>query len=154
MMWSNRQILSAVLAKWGQPAVESLISTKMSGLPFLANIEAKIKSTGFVSPMWSFGREIAPLLNGISSSLIEPLLNRYLAGIPDEAIPQLAHNVVNDAVKNGSLSLFEGNIELEPEDLQELQTLLRYNLPIAETCSYRVITEDPEEEAEPTSPAR
>lgn len=143
-MWSNHQILAAVLNKWAQPAIQSVIGSRLGKLPFMANIEAKIKSTGFVSPMWSMSNEIAPLFNGLSSSLVEPILNRYLQGIPDEAIPQLAHNVVNDAIKNGGLTLFEGNVVFEVEDLEELQKLLRYNLPIEVTESYQVKTEDTE----------
>ena len=50
-MFSNRQKLAAVLAKWGQPAIQGLIGSKINGLPLIANIEAKIKATGFVSPM-------------------------------------------------------------------------------------------------------
>ena len=89
-------------------------------------------------------KEISPILDGVSSSLVEPFLAQYISGIPDESIPQLAHNVVNDAIKNGGLSLFEGKVEFEPEDLEELKTLLKYNLPIQEvSASYNVLTEEP-----------
>ena len=141
-MWSNRQILAAVLNKWVQPSLETLMSARLSKLPFVGNIEAKIKSTGFVSPMWSLGGEIAPLFNGLSSSLVEPIIAKYLQGIPDEAIPQMAHSLVNDAIKNGGLNLFEGNVIFEVEDLEELRTLLRYNLPITENSTYQVKTEE------------
>ena len=142
-MYTNSQILAAVLTKWAQPALEGLIGSKMGGLPFLANIEAKMKSTGFVSPMWSLGKEIAPIFNGVANSLIEPILTQYLKNIPEEAIPQLAHNVVRDAIKNGGLKRFDGNVEFEVEDLEELQTLLRYNLPIQEQSSYKVLDSEP-----------
>lgn len=142
MMWSNRQILAAVLNKWLQPAIIQVASGKLSKLPFVGNIEAKIKSLGWVSPMWSMGSEIAPLFNGLSSSLVEPIIAKYLQGIPDEAIPQMAHSFVNDAIKNGGLNLFEGNVVFEVEDLEELRTLLRYNLPITENETYQVKTEE------------
>lgn len=142
MMWSNRQILAAVLNKWLQPAIIQVASGKLSKLPFVGNIEAKIKSLGWVSPMWSMGSEIAPLFNGLSSSLVEPIIAKYLQGIPDEAIPQMAHSLVNDAIKNGGLNLFEGNVVFEVEDLEELRTLLRYNLPITENETYQVKTEE------------
>ena len=143
-MWSNRQILAAVLNKWAQPALQGLIGTRISKLPFIGNIEAKIKATGFVSPMWNMGSEIAPLFNGLSSSLVEPIIAKYLQGVPDEAIPQMAHAIVNDAIKNGGLNLFEGNVVFEVEDLEELRTLLRYNLPITENQTYQVKTEETE----------
>ena len=146
-MFTNRQILAAVLNKWVQPALTQIASGRLSKLPFIGNIEQKIKSMGWVSPMWSFGGEIAPLFKGLSSSLVEPLIAKYLGGVPDEAIPQMAHSIVNDAIKNGGLNLFEGNVVFEVEDLEELRTLLRYNLPITEGSSYQVITE----ETEPTS---
>lgn len=146
-MFSNRQKLAAVLNRWAQPAIAGLIGSRMSQLPFIANIEQKVKSMGWVSPMWSLGSEIAPLFNGLSSSLIEPLIAQYLQGIPDEAIPQMAHSLVQDALKNGGLNLFEGNVMFELEDLKELEKLLRYNLPIVETGGYQVVTEEPANEA-------
>ena len=143
MMWTNRQILAAVLNKWVQPALQGLIGSKISKLPFIGNFEQKIKSMGWVSPMWNVGSEIAHLFKGLSSSLVEPLIAKYLQGVPDEAIPQMAHSLVNDAIKNGGLNLFEGNVIFEVEDLEELRTLLRYNLPITETSTYEVKTEEP-----------
>ena len=143
-MFSNAQKLAAVLNKWAQPAIQGLLGTRLGQLPFIANIDAKLRSTGWVSPMWSISKEISPLLDGLSSSLVEPMLARYLQGIPDEAIPELAHKVVEDAIRNGGLSLFEGKVEFETDDLEELRTLLRYNLPVPEkTGSYDVLTEEP-----------
>lgn len=142
-MISNSKKLAAVLNKWVQPAIQSLAGTKLMGLPFMANLEAKIKSTGWVSPMWNLSKELSPLMSGISSKLVEPLLERYLQGVPDEAIPQLAHSIVNNALKEGNLSLLEGNIVFEREDLEELSNLLRYNLPIEEEATYEVLEEEP-----------
>lgn len=148
-MYSNAQKLAAVLNKWAQPAIQELIGGNLSRMSFLASIETKIKSTGWVSPMWSIAKEISPVLDGVSSSLIEPFIAKYISGIPDESIPQLAHNVVDDAIKNGGLSLFEGKVEFEPEDLEELKTLLKYNLPIQESAaSYSVLTEEPTPQGE------
>ena len=148
-MYSNAQKLAAVLNKWAQPAIQELLGNNLSRLPFLSSIESKIKSTGWVSPMWSMAKEISPVLDGVSSSLVEPFLAKYIRGIPDDSIPQLAHNVVDDAIKNGSLSLFEGKVEFDPEDLEELKTLLKYNLPIKEaTSSYSVLTEEPTPQGE------
>lgn len=144
-MYTNRQKLAAVLAKWGQPAIQGLVGSKINSLPLIANLEAKIKSTGFVSPMYSLGKDLAPFLTGgISAPLIEPFLIKALEKVPDDAIPSMAHAIVDNALKNGSMTIFEGNIELELEDLQELQKLLRYNLPISGYSQYEVITEEPQ----------
>lgn len=141
--FSNREILSAVLVKWAQPAIQSLAGTKLMQLPMLANIEAKVRSTGWVSPMWKLGNEIAPLIGGISSRVIEPFISNYLQGVPDEAIPVVAHTIVENALKQGSISLLEDNVVFEREDLEELQRLLRYNLPIVEGKSYEVLEREP-----------
>ena len=109
-MYSNAQKLAAVLNKWAQPAIQELLGNNLSRLPFLSSIESKIKSTGWVSPMCSMAKEISPVLDGVSSSLVEPFLAKYISGIPDDSIPQLAHNVVDDAIKNGGLFLFEGKV--------------------------------------------
>lgn len=140
-MFTNRQILAAVLNKWMQPALQQLAGAKLMRLPFLANIEAKIKSTGWVSPMWSMGSEIAPLLGGVATQVVEPLIAEYLQGIPDQAIPKMAHQMVENAMKQGQLVLFEGNVVFELCDLEELQKLLKFNLPIVEEESYHVKTE-------------
>ena len=137
-MYTNRQILAAVLNKWLQPALNQMASTKLMQLPFLANIEAKVKSTGWVSPMWSMANEVAPLLGGVTTQLVEPMISQYLQGIPDQAIPKMAHQLVENAIKQGQLSLFEGNVVFELCDLEELQKLLKYNLPIKEEECYKV----------------
>ena len=138
MMFSNRQILAAVLNKWLQPALQQMAGAKLMQLPFLANIEAKVKSTGWVSPMWSMANEVAPLLGGVTAQVVEPMINQYLQGIPDEAIPKMTHQLVENAIKQGQLSLFEGNVVFELCDLEELQKLLKYNLPIKEEECYHV----------------
>ena len=137
-MYTNRQILAAVLNKWLQPALQQMASTKLMQLPFLANIEAKVRSTGWVSPMWSLGKEVAPLLGGVTTQLVEPMISQYLQGIPDQAIPKMAHQLVENAIKQGQLTLFEGNVVFELCDLEELQKLLKYNLPIKEEECYKV----------------
>lgn len=141
-MYTNRQILAAVLNKWMQPALAQLAGAKLMRLPFLANLEAKIKSTGWVSPMWSMANEVTPLLGGVVSQVVEPLIAEYLQGIPDQAIPKMAHQLVENAIKQGQLTLFEGNVVFELCDLEELQRLLKYNLPIKEEECYKVKTEE------------
>jgi hypothetical protein len=69
---------------------------------------------------------------------LQPFLADYLRRIPDGAIPSMAHSLVENALKQGSLSLLEGNVIFEREDLEELQRLLRYNLPISEVINNNV----------------
>jgi hypothetical protein len=105
MAYSNSDILAAVLTKWAQPAIQSIAGAKLMQLPMFANIEAKIKSTGWVSPMWSLGREVAPLIGGLGEQLVQPFLADYLRRIPDGAIPSMAHSLVDNALKQGNISL-------------------------------------------------
>lgn len=139
--FTNREILAAVLTKWAQPAIQSIASTKLSQLPMMANIESKLRSTGWVSPMWKLGDELSPLLGGVGGKIIEPMLAGYLSNIPDEALPELAHSIVDNAIKNGGLSLMEDNVVFEREDLEELKMLLKHNLPIEAKPRYEVVSE-------------
>lgn len=150
MAYTNKQILAAVLTKWAQPVIQQLLAQRMGSLPFVGNVEAKIKSTGWVSPMWSIAKELSPMTGSLTSSVVGPMIANYLSNMPvaDEAIPQMAHNIVEDALRNGGLTLFEGAVELEMEDLEELRKLLRYNLPIKEVATYEVITEEPTPQGE------
>jgi hypothetical protein len=112
----------------------------------IAGLENKVKSTGWVSPMWSLAGELSPITENLSTRVITPILSNYLSRVPDNMIPTMAHEIVDSAIKSGSLSLFEGKIEFEKEDLEELKTLLKYNLPITENGKdYEVITQEVEQ---------
>ena len=143
-MGTNARILSAVLNKWMQPAVRQLTSGRLDTMPFFASVSNKIRSTGWVSPQWSLGKELSPLLGDVAGVIVEPMLMRYLQGVPDEALPKIAHGIVDNAIKQGGLSLMENNVVFELEDLQELKKLLDWNLPISEDDVYNVITEEEE----------
>lgn len=138
--FNNRQILAAVLNKWAQPAIQQLTSGRLDSLPMLAALSNKLRSTGWVSPQWSLGRELSPLLGNITGTLVEPMIMQYLQSLPDEALPQMAHSIVDEAIKHGSLSLMEGNVVFELEDLKELKRYLEYNLPLQAAEHYEVRT--------------
>ena len=121
MQYSNAQILAAVLAKWGQPAIEQLTSGKLDNLPWMQAVSNKVRSMGWVSPNWSLGKELSPLMSSITEALIVPIIERYLQGMPDSSLPSIAHNLVDAALINGSLSLFAGNVVFGNEDLDELK---------------------------------
>jgi hypothetical protein len=36
-MYSNREILAAVLTKWAEPVIQDFVGAKMSALPFVAS---------------------------------------------------------------------------------------------------------------------
>lgn len=140
MQYTNSQILAAVLNKWLQPVVLQLSQAKMASFPFVQAIENKVKSTGFVSPNWSLTQELSPIIEPITNSIVQPMLNRYLANVPDEAIPKMAHGIIDKALADGKLELMEGKLIFDQNDLTELKNLLNYNLPLKDNEEYKVIT--------------
>lgn len=140
MQYTNSQILAAVLNRWLQPVVLQLSQAKMSSFPIVQAIENKVKNIGFVSPNWSLTQELAPIIEPITNSIVQPMLNRYLSNVPDEAIPAMAHNIIDKAISDGKLELMEGKVIFDKEDLQDLKNLLDYNLPLKNNEEYKVIT--------------
>lgn len=140
MQYTNSQILAAVLNKWLQPVVLQLSQAKMASFPFVQAIENKVKSTGFVSPNWSLTQELSPIIEPITNSIVQPMLNRYLENVPDEAIPAMAHGIIDKALADGKLELMEGKLIFDQNDLTELKNLLNYNLPLKDNEEYKVIT--------------
>lgn len=138
MNYTNAQILGAVLNTWLQPAVNQIIGQKMSSVSFLSGLENKIRSTGWVRPSWSLGAELAPLMSGAGSQIVEPFLVSYLSNVPDNALPQMAHSIVDKAIANGGLTLFDGNVSFTEQDMKDLKKLLDYNLPLKEEEHYTV----------------
>lgn len=141
MAYTNSQILSAVMNKWLQPVVSQLASSKLQTLPFVQAIDNKVKAMGWVSPNWSIISEVSPMIEPITGSIVQPMLNQYLSRIPDEAIPAMAHSIVSKALEKGELSIFEGKLTFEKADLEELKRLLDYNLPLKKEETYTVRTE-------------
>lgn len=137
-MYSNSQILAAVLNRWAQPIVKQLSNSQLSKIPALYAIESKVKSSGWVSPSWSVGAELQPFVEAVTGSLIEPLLCRYLQNVPDESIPALAYGIVDRAIENGELTLLEGKLTFDKDDLGRLRRLLDANLPKPKTNNYKV----------------
>lgn len=140
MAYTNSQILSAVINKWVQPVVTQLAQEKIGSFPFLQAIDNKVRSMGWVSPNWSIVKELSPMIEPITNSIAQPFIQKYLSSIPDEAIPSMAHSIVDKALEKGHFEFMEGKILLEKEDLQELKKLLEYNLPIEKGNDYVVKT--------------
>ena len=128
-MYTNSQILAAVLNKWAQPIIKSFVGGYVGSIPALQMVENKIRSMGWVSQKWSLTAELSPLMESITGNMFTPMISKYLSAFDDAALPGMAHNIVDDAIKNGGLSLFEGKVVFERCDLEELKRLLELNLP-------------------------
>jgi hypothetical protein len=61
--------------------------------------------------------------------------------VDDAAIPKIAHGIVDHALKNKELSLFEGKVVFEEADLKQLKRLLELNLPYNPKEDVVVITD-------------
>lgn len=78
------------------------------------------------------------MLEGITGAMIQPVLNRYLSQLDDASIPMMAHSIVDKAIEQGELALFEGKVVFDKEDLKQLKRLLEANLPVNESETYQV----------------
>lgn len=92
-------------------------------------VENKIRSMGWVSPKWTLVGELSPIMESVTGNMFAPMMSKYLAAFDDATLPAMAHNIIDDAIKNGGLSLFEGKVVFEKSDLEELKRLLTLNLP-------------------------
>lgn len=128
-MYRNADILSAVLNKWAQPLIGTFINSHVQSIPFVQGLQNKIRSMGWVSPNWSLFAELSPLMESVTGNIVAPMISKYVSQIDDASIPKMAHGIVDNAIKNGELSLFEGKVVFEESDLKQLKRLLELNLP-------------------------
>lgn len=140
-MYTNSQILAAVVSQWLQPLVGSFVGRKIGNIPMLGAVENWIKNLGIVSPNYSITRDLMPIIGGASDVIIVPMLSKYLEKVDDASLPAMAHGIVDKAIENGELSLAEGFITFEEADLKKLKRLLELNLPLPDDRGYIVKTE-------------
>ena len=138
MEYSNSQILAAVVSEWARPAISQIAAGNIMRLPMLQSLQATIGSLGFVSGTYNLQKDIEPLIQPVVNSLITPMLAKYFGQIPDESIPQMAHDIVEKVRYNGPLSILEGVVTFDEEDLDELAELLQKNLPVESVDHYQV----------------
>lgn len=84
---------------------------------------------GWVSPNWSLYSELSPIMESVTGNILTPFISKYVSQIDDSLIPKMAHSIVDNAIKNGELALFEDKIIFEEADLKKLKKLLDLNLP-------------------------
>ena len=138
MEYKNSQILAAVVSEWARPAISQIAAGNLMRLPMLQSLQATISSLGIVSGSYALQKDIEPLIQPIVNSLITPKLARYFVQIPEESIPQMAHDIVEKMRNNGPVSVLEGMVTFDEEDITELSDLLDKNLPVGQTPGYQV----------------
>jgi len=130
MDYKNSEILAAVVSEWARPAISQIAASNLMRLPMLQSLQATIGSMGIVSGNYSLQADVEPMIQPVVNALITPMLSKYFAGIPETSIPQMAHDVVDKLRYHGPLSILEGVITFDEEDLDELADLLQKNLPV------------------------
>ena len=120
MDYKNSQILAAVVSEWARPAISQIAAGNLMHLPMLQSLH------------------IEPMIQPVVNALVTPMLAKYFGNIPEESIPQMAHDVVEQLRYKGPLSILEGVITFDEVDLDELADLLQKNLPVEKTQGYQV----------------
>lgn len=138
MEYKNSQILAALVSEWARPAISQIAAGNLMRLPMLQSLQATIGSLGLVSGNYALQKDIEPLIQPVVNSLVTPMLTKYFGQMPEESIPQLAHDIVDKVRYNGPLSILEGLITFDEEDLDELADLLQKNLPVEQVEGYQV----------------
>lgn len=139
-MATNAEILSVIVNKWAQPLITTFINEHVQSMPFVQGVQNKVRSLGWVSTKWTLLGELSPIMESLSGSIITPYLNKYLTQLDDASIPKMAHSIVDNALKNGEMVLFEGKVTLEESDLRTLKRLLELNLPYDKSEDITIIT--------------
>lgn len=139
MSWSNAQKLAAVVSFWARPALTQLATSRLSSLPMMQNLQQSIVASGLVSQAYNISADLMPIMAPVINNLLQPYLEKQLAQLPDESIPALARDVLAEAEKKGSMSIMDGFLTLEAQDIQELRQLVEKNLPMADRQGYEVI---------------
>ena len=139
MNYTNAQILAAVVSEWARPAISQIASSNIMRLPMMQSLQTTIGGLGIVSEGYSLRADIEPIIQPVVNALIMPMLTKTFGNIPDESIPQMAHDLVANMVAQGSFTILEGMVTFDEEDIIELADLLEKNLPVAKTEGYQVI---------------
>ena len=139
MSWSNAQKLAAVVSFWARPALTQLATSRLSSLPMMQSLQQSIVASGLVSQAYNISADLMPIMAPVINNLLQPYLEKQLTQLPDESIPALARDVLAEAEKKGSMSIMDGFLTLEAQDIQELRQLVEKNLPMADRQGYEVI---------------
>ena len=130
MQYSNAQKLAAVVSHWARPAITQLATSRLASLPMVQNLQQMAIGSGLVSSAYNISADLMPLVQPLANNLLQPYLCRIFAQVPDEALPQLARDILAEAERQGSYSIMDGFLTLELQDIRELQNLVNKNLPL------------------------
>lgn len=139
-MYTNAQKLAAVLSTWARPAISQLATSKLMQFPFMKSMQAVLVNSGLVGQTYNIGNELRPFANNIVDAMLVPVLINYMSRVPDDALPKLAHSIVDTAMNQPRFGILDGLVEFSQDDMIELKDLLDKNLPIPPSeAMYEVI---------------
>ena len=130
MAFSNAEKLAACVSHWARPAISQLATSRLVSLPMVQNLQRMAISSGLVSNAYNIAADLMPLVQPLANNLLQPYLSKLFAQVPDEALPQLARDILTEAERQGSYSIMDGFLTLELQDIRELQNLVNKNLPL------------------------
>lgn len=134
--FSNSQILAAIVAEWSRPAISQIAADKLSKISWIKSLQSGIQSLGIFDGNYDISKDLQPIMIPAIDAIIEPMLQAQFAKIPDNVIPEMARNIVNNMEKAGSVSLLNGLVVLDKADFADLRKLLDANLPIKESNNH------------------
>lgn len=148
-MFTNAQILTKIILKFIEPIYPAIMTSWLSKASWIAPAENMLKRIGIVAPNYSMAQELSTGIGAVGGdALIRPMLEATLSKIPDAAIPEMFHALVDKGIQTGHVDLLGGFVKLDQADLQELKKYLDYNLPIKNTEEY-VLKTAPDTTSEP-----
>lgn len=143
-MYSNTEILTAVIVTWAKPMVDEIVANRLGNLQPVATASEWVKKYFPVPNNYSIVNDLSflavPALEMMVGNFVRQGLEKL--NVKDQDVPAYAARIVDslieEADKKGSVSLFN-TIELEKSDLEKLRYLLRKNLPVGEFTKYEVV---------------
>lgn len=143
-MYSNTEILTAVIVTWAKPMVDEIVANRLGNLQPVATASEWVKKYFPVPNNYSIVNDLSFLAVPASEMMVGNFVRNGLEklNVSDKDVPAYAARIVDsliaEAEKKGCVSLFN-TIELEKSDLEKLRYLLRKNLPVGEFTKYEVV---------------
>ena len=143
-MYSNVEILTAVLVTWAKPMVDEIVENRLGSLQPVAAASEWIKKYFPVPNNYTIVRDLSFLAMPAFEIMVGNFVRTGLGklDIKDPDIPAYANKIVNSLIEQandkGCISLFN-TVEIEKGDLEKLRYLLQKNLPVEEYAKYEVI---------------
>lgn len=138
-MYTNAEKLASVVSYWAKPAISQIATSKLMQIPFMQSAQASLMASGLVGDGYQLSSDIEPFIAPIVDNMVTPLLTRYISGIPDDAIPSTAKAIVQQMLQQQTLTILDGLVTFDADDILELSDLLDKNLPVTTEAKYELI---------------